>query len=335
LEGTERTWTAADIEETVRGFRMPLLLAAVVKSGALDRLVEGSADAAALASSCGVDPGALDRVLNALTAEGLLEKEGGAFSLPPALRGELRDRGVGTGLDGVRHLVASLDKWKGLDDALLTGAADYPEAMDVTSDPALNESFIRAMHVYAAPRAQRLAELLPREGAASLLDLGGGPGTFSLALLEAWPGLVATVADLPLTLRVTRRVVEETGSGDRLSTLEADFYVDRSCDLGGPWDLVLVSNIIHAEGEVENRDLFRRIRPAVAGGGRIVVRESLLREERTGPAAAALFDVHMLACTRRGRCYTLEEVRSMLEEAGFREPQLLGEFEEGTVVARA
>ena len=334
-DAADGTWTVDRLMDEARGFRVPMLIAALVKCGALDRLAAGAAEAPALAAACRVDGPALARMLDACASLGIAVKQGRRYALAPSLAGDLAGGGVGTGLDGIRHTAQTLDKWKAIDEVLRQGRADYPPTMDVTADPALNEAFIRAMHAYAGPRARRLAEVLPREGARTLLDLGGGPGTFSLALLAAWPGLEATVADLPLTLRTTRKVIEETGAGDRLRVLEADFYRDRSCLLGGPWDLALVSAVLHAEGEAENRDLLRRVRGAVAPGGRIVIRENLLREDRVGPPLASLFDVHMLVSTRRGRCYTLGEISSMLAEAGFPDPRLLTDIEEGFVVARA
>jgi ubiquinone/menaquinone biosynthesis C-methylase UbiE len=317
-------WTADDLAETARGFRLPVVLLALVRAGVIGALCERPAGPAALAAACGVHEGALVRMLNVLVSVGILDLAEGAYSLRVD---------PGDHLESMRHAADGLDKWLSLPDVLSRGHAEFPDELDVTLDPERNERFIRAMYAHAGPVAGRLARVLPREGAMSFLDLGGGPGTFCFALLEAWDGLVATLADLPLTLRVTRRLVDEKGAGDRMRLVEADFYHDRGCDLGGPYDLALVSAVIHAEGEDENRDLLARARRVVSTGGRILVRETLLDESRLGPTRAALFDVHMLVSTRRGRCYTLAEISDMLEGAGFRRPRLLAGPEEGIVVA--
>jgi SAM-dependent methyltransferase len=317
-----------------------------VQEGVIHRLVEGPAGAKELAESCGVDAEALERMLNALVSIGLLCRgEGGdgvvVYSLPEGLAAELGSRvddSEVTVLDGLAHRADGLKKWMMLDDVVRRGYAEFDDELDVTRDPERNEVFIRAMHAYAGGEdgpAKELAERLPREGAKSFLDVGGGPGTFALAFAERWPGLKAVVVDLALTLRVTRRVIGEHGMEERVGVMEADFYRDREVSFGGPWDLVLVSAVIHTESAERNRELFRRLRPAVSPGGRIVVREHMLAEDRVSPERAALFDVHMLVSTRRGRCYTAGEVCAMLEDAGFRQAGLVGELSEGLVMARA
>ncbi len=329
-----RQWTAGSLQELLRGYQLPIVVLVLVRAGVLDRLVEAPATAADLARGCGVDEGALERLLNAVTAVGILERRNGAYALAPGLGAELTTA-IGSPLDGFKHSAEGLDKWFELEKVLERGFADFAYDRDVTRDPERNEHFIRAMHAYAGPTARRFAQLVPREGATTFLDIGGGPGTFSHALLDAWPDLRATIVDLPLTLRVTRTLAAEKGLDDRLRLIEADFFLDRKADLGGPYDLVLVSAVIHAEAEAPCRDLFERLHGATSPGGRIVVRERILAEDRTGPPPSTMFDVHMLVSTRRGRCYTLSEISSMLAGAGYGNPRLLSDLDEGFVIADA
>lgn len=331
---TDDRWTAEALQDLSRSFQLPFVVLALVRAGVFDLLVEGPAAAGDLARACNLDETALSRLLNSLVAVGILERRDRDYAMSDDLASGLSG-GIGCRLDGIKHTAEGLDKWIAIEDVLRKGKARYPDALDVTLDPDRNEQFIRAMQAYAGPMALRFAELIPRGGAKTFLDLGGGPGTFSHALLDAWPGLAATIADLPLTLRVTRKLAQELGYGDRLEIIEADFYRDRDVDLGGPYDLVLVSAVIHAEGMEENRDLISRVRRVVSPGGRIVIRERILKDERTGPPPSTMFDVHMLVSTRRGRCYSLSEISSMLTGAGFTNPRLLSDPDEGFVVADA
>ncbi len=327
-------WTAGSLQELLRSYQLPLVVAVLVRAGVFDRLVEAPATAADMARECDADEGALVRLLNALTSVGILQKNEGTYSLAHELAAELTTA-IGSPLDGFKHSAEGLDKWLELGTVLKRGFADFSYDRDVTRDPERNEHFIQAMHAYAGPTARRFAKLIPRSGAATFLDIGGGPGTFSHALLDAWPDLKATIVDLPLTLRVTRKLVAEKGLEDRLDLIEADFFLDRKADLGGPYDLVLVSAVIHSEAEAPCRELFERLHKATATGGRIVVRERILEEDRTGPPPSTMFDVHMLVSTRRGRCYTLSEISSMLAGAGYRNPRLLSDLGEGFVIADA
>jgi predicted O-methyltransferase YrrM len=328
-------WTLERFLETARSHRLPFILLVLVRTGVLAQMARGTSRVEDLARECGVDAGALARLLDALVSIGLVRAGGNGYALVSSLAEDLAPDAVGGPLDGLRHTADGLDKWMRLEDALRAGRAQYPDELDVTRDPERNERFIRAMHSHARPAARRFADLLEREDARTFLDTGGGPGTFCLALLDRWPDMRAAVADLPLTLRVTRRVLEEAGMADRVRLIETDFYAQPASRLEGPWDLVLISAVIHAEGERENRALLSRLRSVVSPGGRIVVRENILDPDRRGPPRAALFDVHMLVSTRRGRCYTREEIERMLLDAGFEDPRRLGEPEDGFVAAYA
>jgi cyclopropane fatty-acyl-phospholipid synthase-like methyltransferase len=163
-----------------------------------------------------------------------------------------------------------------------------------------------------------------------MLDVGGGPGTFSIAFAQAHPDLLAEVLDLGSVLPLAERHIREAGLSDRVAVRAGDLRTD---DFGGGYDLVLVSAICHMLDEEENRDLFRRCAKALVAGGRVVIREFILDPDRSGPPGAALFALNMLVGTRRGNTYTEAEFRLWLEQAGFgeiRRPDPAGELIIGT-----
>jgi ubiquinone/menaquinone biosynthesis C-methylase UbiE len=130
-----------------------------------------------------------------------------------------------------------------------------------------------------------------------------------------YPGAEITVFDTPETLRVTRTILREKGASRRIRLLEGDFLKDR---LGEPYDLVWISQILHAYSEKECVAVLRKVRRALAPGGRVAVQEFLLKEGKTAPPGPAFFSLHMAAVTDGGRAYTAREIASMLESAGFR-----------------
>jgi hypothetical protein len=88
--------------------------------------------------------------------------------------------------------------------------------------------------------------------------------------------------------------------------------------IGGPYDFVWISQILHAYSEEDCQKLLRRVRAALAPGGRVVVQEFLLSESKTSPPGPVFFSVHMVAVTERGRAYTAREIAAMMKAAGFR-----------------
>jgi ubiquinone/menaquinone biosynthesis C-methylase UbiE len=149
-----------------------------------------------------------------------------------------------------------------------------------------------------------------------MLDVGGGSGAYAIAFAQANPQLRVEVFDQPAVLAIAQRHIRETGIEDRVSTRVGDLRTD---EFGGGYDLVLISAICHMLSEEENRNLLARAFRALAPGGRVVIQDFLLRPDKTGPRAGALFSLNMLVNTRGGASYSEDEYSRWLREAGFAE----------------
>lgn len=204
--------------------------------------------------------------------------------------------------------------WGELEAAVRTGQPQRDDAM-FQEDPEATERFMRAM--VSIGRARGDAQVLPERVDLSdrrlLVDVGGGPGHFARAFLQAYPTLEAAVLDLPATLDVTSQLVEAWGpERERLMLIEGD-YID---DPIPACDAVLLSNILHSETPDRCQALLGNIAEGMVTGGKLVIKEHILTPDRTGPEAAARFAVDMLLMTG-GDCYTLDQVQGWLEAAGF------------------
>ena len=73
---------------------------------------------------------------------------------------------------------------------------------------------------------RRLFSQISLKGVNTLLDLGGGPGTYALEFLKQHPSLQATVADRAPALEVAREIAASVKHGRRLSYLPLDFLQD-------------------------------------------------------------------------------------------------------------
>ena len=135
-------------------------------------------------------------------------------------------------------------------------------------------------------------------------------------LCRSFPNLRAVVADLPGTLKITRRILREFDVSGRVSTLAAD--VVRDPIKGGPYDVALLSNILHGEDEATDAGLLRRVHDAVNPGGLLVVKEHCMSPDRTEPEHSAVFALALLLGTR-GRTYSFKEMAGWIEAAGFRD----------------
>ncbi len=266
-----------------------------------------------LAARLRVDPRALTLLLNALVAMRILSKTNEAFANTSVAQSYL----VKTSSQYVGHLLvlhdAEWEHWGKLEEAIRTGAS--PAARHMFADnPELGANVLAVLHRIGQQSGPALAKRLQLEGARSMLDLGGGAGTNSIAFCQAYAELSATVFDLPDTLRLTERVVKEAGLESRIRLQAGDFNQD---DLGGPYDLILMSDILHYQDFATNAVLVRKVFAHLTAGGRLVIKDRFLDETGTGPAWTTAFAVHILVNTPRGACYKTSEAMEWLAKAGF------------------
>ncbi|MFN3683903.1 MAG: methyltransferase [Fimbriimonadaceae bacterium] len=309
---TERGWLD-DVLNRVRGFMEARVLLTAAELDVFTVLGGRASSARELAEERGWDPAATEVLLDALTAMGCLTKRQGRYANTPEAKLWLSADSPETALPYLLHLAGLWKAWSGLTDKVGPLPPDAP-AHDRTA------AFIGAMHVLGRGKAHRtIAALRPLEST-RLLDVGGASGTYTIAFLRANPDAEATLFDLPDVVPLARRRLAEEGLSHRVRIVAGDLHQDA---LPGGHDLALLSAIIHMNSPEENLALFRKCREALEPGGRVVIRDHLMSDDRTSPRAGALFAVNMLAATAGGRTYSLRELSELLREAGFEEPSVL------------
>jgi SAM-dependent methyltransferase len=315
-----KAWTAKDVLEIARSFQPMCVLAAGAELGVFDALAGGGLDARALAAKLQADPRATAILADAMAALGLLTKQGSQYAAAPGLGDVLTRGGPGSVLTMVRHQANCLRSWAQLARVVQTGApAARPPS--ILGEEADLETFIEAMNDISRSMAPPLVKALGPLRFGHLLDVGGGPATWTIAFLRAFPAATATLVDLPDVLPIARRHIDAAGMSARVRLVPVDLESDQPLPAGA--DLAWVSAIVHMNSRQENRDLFAKVHAALAGGGRILVRDILVDESRTVPADGALFAVNMLVNTPGGGTFTFEELRDDLLAGGFRDPSLL------------
>ncbi len=261
--------------------------------------------AADLARIVGLDPRATEILLDAVTALGLLRKTGTRYRNSAVAERFLVKASPWYQGDILRHSDQLWKAWSGLDEVVRSGLPNRSGGRD-------HDSFIRAMHNNAVLRARDVVAAIDLRGVKRALDLGGGPGTYSMELARR--GIAVTLFDLPNTADIARALAAEAGLTD-ITFQGGDFHSDA---IGGGYDLVFISQIFHSYSSEENRALLEKARNALNPKGMIAVQEFLLNKDRASPPAGALFSINMLVNTREGRCYTPQELKAWLTMTGFR-----------------
>jgi 3-hydroxy-5-methyl-1-naphthoate 3-O-methyltransferase len=264
------------------------------------------------AKSLGVNARGLDRLMNALCALGLLVKRAGRFSNTPFSAKHLVKGRPGY-LGGLGHTANLWEGWSTLTRAVSRGGTVIRRRSGKARQRDRTEAFIAAMHQRATAQAAATLKLLDLSNVKRTLDVGGGSGAYSLALVRAKKDIRATVFDLPEVIPLTRAYVKKAGLPGRFDFLSGDFRKDA---FGQGYDLILLSAIIHMNSVAANRLLIRKCAQALAPGGRLVVQDFIMNDDRTSPAAGAFFALNMLIGTKAGDTYTEKEVGGWMRLAG-------------------
>jgi cyclopropane fatty-acyl-phospholipid synthase-like methyltransferase len=182
------------------------------------------------------------------------------------------------------------------------------------SDRAEAKRLLDALHLHAQQIAPHLIAKLPLSGCRTLLDVGGGLGTFAAAFCRHYPRLRATLVEHPNIVPLARRALRDSGMAQRVRVIGADFLREA---LPRGFDTVFVSNVLHAHGVVENRSLLSQLHRCLNPRGHLILRDVFMDRDRTAPEWGALFSVSLLLHTPRGRCYALDEILQWLRQSGF------------------
>ena len=236
----------------------------------------------------------------------------------------------------MRHADNLWQNWSGLDEVLKTGRP-YRKAHD-------HEAFILGMHDLASLKVDKVLKAIGLKGLRTALDLGGGPGTYSIGMAKL--GLQVTLFDRPETVAIARKLIGkiplnpplpkgessplsrgvrgvfptlkkggEGGFKNNINFIQGDFIND---NIGNGYELIFASQILHSVSEKEIIRLLRKCKGALNTKGRIVIQEFRISKDMTQPPQGALFSVNMLVNTDGGRCYSPDEMKGWLSKLGMK-----------------
>lgn len=299
-----------------------LLTAAVAHFDVFGRLYNRPQSLEALAAAIGLQHRPAVVLITALRAMGLIENHNGKLAASPMamehlVPGAPFDVGDYVGLaassPNVLQMVALLRANKPTDGGGAGTAFIYRDG--VKSAMEASES-ARHLTLALAGRAKNVAPALantitlPED--ASILDVGGGTGIYSYALLQKYESARATIFDRPEVLKVAGQMAAEYGVAERVTLTPGDMFAD---PLPEGVDAVMLSNVLHDWDVPECRALVQRCASTLGPEGRVLIHDVFLNDEMDGPLPIALYSASLFSLTE-GRAYSAAEYRGWLDDAG-------------------
>jgi predicted O-methyltransferase YrrM len=250
---------------------------------------------------------------------GFLSKEETQYQVPLHVAVVLSEVSPDNVLPAIRHHANCLRRWAELAHVVKTGkpADRTPSIAGPQADLA---AFIGAMDNFARITAPQVIEKLRPLKFRHLLDIGGGPGTWTIAFLQAVPDATATLFDLPEVIPLAKKRLAQAELTERVMLVAGDYNID---DLPAAADFAWLSAVAHQNSREQNRALFTKIYHALLPDGTLIIRDVVMNASRTSPQAGALFAINMLVSTNAGGTYTFDEFGDDLSCAGFTDVELL------------
>ncbi len=292
------------------------LLAVAADLDLAEHLSDTSQTPAQLAEATGADPQALDRVLRALAALGVVTgNDENGYRCTPAGRLLRRDSAysmhhyaIMNNRDWLVRVGARLlDSVRSGRDAFdaVHGESCYGYLCRHAADAGI---FNAALTELSRQDALALGGVCDFSAVRRAVDVGGGEGLLVRALLDAYPTLTAVLLDLPEVTAGAAAHLEGHVAAGRCEIIGADF---RDGVPPGA-DLYLLKRVVSTCPADHIATVLGHIRSAIPAQGRLVIADPD-PDSRYG----ALLDILMLVATGGGLRTTAEMAR-LLADSGFR-----------------
>lgn len=265
-----------------------------------------------IAAALDLDPVRLDPLLNVLSLDGFLHRDGERYR-NAADAAHFLVKGKPHYIGSIHELYADLFR------AVLMTAqslrARQPAAKHdfrSMSDEEIG-AFFRGLHAGGVLQGRELAERHRFMRFERLLDVGGGSANTAIGACQACPSLRATVVELDRIAPVAERFIAEAALGDRIEVARVDIC---AAPPPGLHDVAVLRNLIQVLPRDQARHAIANAARGLRRGGEIYILGYALDEERREPWEAAVFDIAFLNVYEAGQSYRDSEYRAWLADAG-------------------
>lgn len=328
--------TKEEISNLLTASLPSIALGAAIETGLLDLLAKRPLDGDGVAQAMNIPGKRAHYWLQLLSELGILESRSNGFAPTPLTFSVLldprrRERWNHVVIDEREHLTGLCNMATNISEASIWKAQGMAEPKGyvekMSDEPDRARVFTRLLYDFYQDSRSSFAEFLDMKGVERMIDVGGGPGGVSMALVRKYPKLKSVVVDVENVCLTGREIVEENQLSDRITFHAANFLTD---DLPQGFDLVL-----HCDIGVFGENLFRKLRKSLKPEGRIIVIFHFPAAENTAPAQYLKWAFLDSLKDPEFGFPTVAQIQAQLVVAGFHLLPEVHTFPEGHILVQA
>ena len=281
-------------------------------------LADGPRTTRELSDKTGVPENRVITLMTALYSIGLVDWENDRYANSPGSEAFLSRESKYDFGDYLRYQIdQQMYPFLGQLNEVLDGSL-APDAIDSyqhwMSDPEQAALYSNAQHARSLGPGRTIARMVELKGAKTLLDVGGGTGAMSIRLLEANPELSSTIIDFPNVSEIGWRFITEANMVDRVRYIPSNAL---TAEWPKQQDAILMSYLFSGIPGEEVPRLVQYAFDCLGAGGKFLVHDFMVEDDRSGPHLAALWQLQHMAFTPDAHSITAGWLKEEMKKVGF------------------
>lgn len=187
---------------------------------------------------------------------------------------------------------------------------DWASSMN---DEKFAELFTKSMNSRGVYLANGILDCIDFSKSKRILDIGGASGIYSAVLLSKFPNLSATVFEKSPVDKVTKYFINKY-SIDNMDVIIGDMFEN---NFPNDYDVHLISHVLHDWDINSVEKILRNSYNSLKSGGTIIIHDAHINAMKNGPISVAEYSVLLMFSTY-GKCYSIMELKELLEKIGFK-----------------
>ncbi|MBQ6269461.1 MAG: hypothetical protein IJK61_04970 [Bacteroidetes bacterium] len=301
------------IQELAIGFEKSQILFTAVKLDIFSIIKDTPKTAVEISNTLNTNPKYLERLLDALVALRLLNKTADAYSNTELSAKHL----VKTSYDYYGYLAHNSDLWDNwgtLYDVIKTGKITKNIPANLKGEEWI-QNFLESLDYRSKLESEYVLKLFPNiNNFNRMLILGPGGFRYAIELVNKYPNLDIYRFDYPQIIDVLEKKLEKEYTGNKIHLVKGYLLND---DFGDNYNCIYLESFLQIYSVLDNIDLLKRLYKALAKGGKLIIHQPIISDDRTTPLVSVLEAVSLLVNTDHGNVYTHSDMWVTMKEAGF------------------